>query len=44
MQTLLTELDEVAVKQGEEEIKKLETRLKSPVSANYSGKRNINNC
>lgn len=44
---LLTELDELAVKQGEEESKKLvesddarssKSRLKSPVSADYSGK------
>lgn len=45
---LLTELDELAIKQGEEEAKKLESdtdgrssksRLKSPISADYSGKK-----
>lgn len=44
---LQTELDELAVKQGEDEAKKLESdteikssksRLKSPISADYNGK------
>lgn len=47
VQMLLTELDEVAIKQGEDEIKRQESeadakssksRLKSPISADYSGK------